>query len=135
MGCCRKSPKKTSLLQQAAAKRVVGARLPQQGTPRIDRRGKLTSTSPNSILCKHFETKGGDLLVNVTPERKIMFQASGSTFDLEENIELYGCSGKVATLMKVIRKKLNALTVAPTSTQIKLSGLLALLIDMVKKEA
>jgi len=133
MGCCRKAPKRT-VLQQAVARRSTRSKASKTPPP-VSHRGTLTATKPTSIICQHFETQGGDLLVNVTEQRKLQFRASGSTFDLEENIELYSCSGTVPTLVKVIRKKLDALSVAPTTQHVKLKDLLSLLIEMLKKEA
>jgi len=137
MACCRRSPKSTTILQQVASKRrSVGVITPKQPLFKPDRRVSPTAMKPSaSILCKHFEKKGAELLVDVTPERKILFQASGSTFDLEENIELYGCTGKVPTFVKAIRRNLNKLEVAPTSKRIALGELLAATIELLKKEA
>lgn len=135
MACCRRSPKNTTILQQVAAKRrSVGVIAPKVPKPPVDRRLATTAAPTSSILCNHFEQQGSSLLVDVTPERKILFKAAGGTFNLEENIELYGCTGKVPILVKAVRRNLDELTVAPTPTQVKLGSLLANTIELLKKE-
>jgi len=64
-----------------------------------------------------------------------MFTASGNTFDLEDSLNLYSCTGTVPTLVQVIKKNLGKITKSKVEIlQVSLKNLLALTIELLKKE-
>ena len=135
MGCCKRTfPSNQTLLQQAKTVWPSRPVKTSSALPKTDQRTTTSGSSSNpTLLCKYLEQQGGSLKVNVTEAQKIMFLASGSTFDLEENIGLYSCTGQVHTLVQIIRRNLNKLTIPLISNQIMLKDLLAKTIELLKE--
>ena len=132
MTCCGRRTRKP-LLHKSATSRIssLGSSVSNTKTGIVP---QTTSIKKPTLLCKYFEQQGSSLLVDVTKDKQIIFRASGSSFNLEESINLYECNGGIKELVRVILSKLKALNSSPVVVQVRLKDLLATLIALQKEE-